>query len=191
MDINKLLDDTKNSITEQLSSNTQTKQSIICSNLENIEALSSNGVSYRKLLELCNISIELKHFHDLIYRAKKKRADTQANASTANAEKTKVMPVKASPQQPPKKENRAISALDASHDEETKQKQTQHEVNPKIISHFSEADWKAIGINNDYLISVLLETDLSPDEVKSWNCPNQIQLSTRISEYRHRKMKRK
>ncbi|HGS4928088.1 TPA: hypothetical protein ACMDRV_004437 [Vibrio parahaemolyticus] len=105
MDINKLLDETKNSITEQLSSNTQTKQSIICSNLENIEALSSNGVSYRKLLELCNISIELKHFHDLIYRAKKKRANTQANASTANTEKTKVMPVKASPQPTPKKEN--------------------------------------------------------------------------------------
>ncbi|EPW1045227.1 hypothetical protein JL830_16425 [Vibrio parahaemolyticus] len=61
----------------------------------------------------------------------------------------------------------------------------------KPRTNFSHSDWKAIGIHNDYLISVLQETDLTPEEVKSWNSPNQIQLSTRINEYRMRKMKRK
>lgn len=63
-------------------------------------------------------------------------------------------------------------------------------LNSKPRTNFSDSDWKAIGIHNDYLISVLQETDLTPEEVKSWNCPNQIQLSTRINEYRMRKMKR-
>lgn len=104
MDINKLLDDTKNSIIAQLSSNTQTKQSIINSNLENIETLSSNGVSYRKLLELCNIPIELKHFHDLIYRAKKKRANNESKTDPLSPERkstsrSSANEQKASPQQ--------------------------------------------------------------------------------------------
>lgn len=63
-------------------------------------------------------------------------------------------------------------------------------LNSKPRTNFSDSDWKAIGIHNDYLISVLQQTDLTPEEVKSWNCPNQIQLSTRINEYRMRKMKR-
>ena len=61
----------------------------------------------------------------------------------------------------------------------------------KPRTNFSDSDWKTIGIHNEYLISVLQETDLTPEKVKSWNCPNQIQLSTRINEYRMRKMKRK
>lgn len=64
-------------------------------------------------------------------------------------------------------------------------------LNSKPRTNFSDSDWKAIGIHNEYLVSVLQETDLTPEEVKSWNCPNQIQLSTRINEYRMRKMKRK
>nr|AKN40868.1 hypothetical protein [Vibrio sp. FF_273] len=164
--LNKLIQDIKNDLDSKL----MTTQGVFCKYISKLIAFKRNGFSYSKMHEHGQFSIGKSHFYNLIHKAKTKRADTQANAA---------------------KENRTISALDASHDEETKQKQTQHEVNPKIISHFSEADWKAIGINNDYLISVLLETDLSPDEVKSWNCPNQIQLSTRISEYRHRKMKRK
>lgn len=164
--LNKLKTDIKNEIEQQGYS----LQSSFTKHVNEIIALKNDGVQYQFIHQKLELDISLSHFHNLLQRAKKKRTDTQSNAT---------------------KENRVTPTLAASYDEKTKQKQTQHEVNPKIISHFSEADWKAIGINNDYLISVLLETDLSPDEVKSWNCPNQIQLSTRISEYRHRKMKRK
>lgn len=73
MNINKLLIETSNNINKLLDLKNRTKQSIINDNLSNIEALSANGVSYRQLLISGNIPIALKHFHDLIYRAKKKR----------------------------------------------------------------------------------------------------------------------
>ncbi|PCD85914.1 hypothetical protein [Vibrio mediterranei] len=73
MNVNKLLIETSNNINKLLDLKNRTKQSIINDNLSNIEALSANGVSYRQLLISGNIPIALKHFHDLIYRAKKKR----------------------------------------------------------------------------------------------------------------------
>ena len=73
----------------------------------------------------------------------------------------------------------------------TKEKEVQTSNQDSVVGCFSDSDWKAIGIHNEYLISLLQETDLTPEEVKAWNCPNEIQLSTRVNEYRMRKMKKK
>ncbi|HGS5816810.1 hypothetical protein [Vibrio diabolicus] len=169
-----------NNINTDISSELYSLQSIFDKYCNEFEELKTLGINHTTIYKQGEFKLSEKHFMNLVNRAKKKKnnkkiassevVDTQSNAT---------------------KENRVTPTLAASYDEKTKQKQTQHEVNPKIISHFSEADWKAIGIHNEYLISILQETDLTPDEVKSWNCPNQVQLSSRISEYRQRKMKRK
>ncbi len=166
MDINKITIETANSIKEKLTQGKRNKQSIIDEHLSDIEILSKSGVSYKELLSSCDVPIALKHFHSLIFRAKKKRKATSIE--------NKVMPIPVT-----------------SSDKVTSQKKLSPDTNLKKTGHFSNLDWEEIGIHNEYLIKVLQETDLTPKEVKSWNFPNQIQLSTRINEYRMRKMKRK
>ena len=77
MDINKLTIETANSIKEKLSQGKRNKQSIVDEHLSAIETLSQFGVSYKQLLSCCDIPIALKHFHSMIFRAKKKQGDVQ------------------------------------------------------------------------------------------------------------------
>ncbi len=58
-------------------------------------------------------------------------------------------------------------------------------------NNYSETDWKPICFFNDHLIQKAIATNLSPDQIKEWQCANEIQLSNRLSEYRQRKMKQK
>lgn len=104
MDINKLLIETSNNINELLSLKNRSKRSIIRENLSNIETLSAHGVSYRQLLISGNIPIALKHFHDLIYSAKKKRANDGSKTVPLSPERkstsrSSANEQKASPQQ--------------------------------------------------------------------------------------------
>ncbi|MFZ6042146.1 hypothetical protein ACOV11_16825 [Vibrio natriegens] len=79
MDINKLTIETANSIKEKLIQGNRNKQSIVDEHLSAIETLSQFGVSYKQLLSSCDIPIALKHFHSMIFRAKKKQDDVQKN----------------------------------------------------------------------------------------------------------------
>ncbi len=162
MDIHNLLNETANKLKEQLALSIQSKQSIISSNLTNIEVLSTYGVSYKKLLEHCENPISLKHFHDLIYRAKKKRAN-EIHAPQPHTTVLSGLPNRYKAKSP----------------------------STSMGQIYSDGDWIAAGVNNDYLLNAVTHTDLTPDEVKSWHCPNTVQLSKRISEYRQRKMRRK
>ncbi|NIY83691.1 hypothetical protein [Vibrio hepatarius] len=167
MDIHNLLNETANKLKAQLALSIQSKQSIISSNLTNIEVLSTYGVSYKKLLEHCENPISLKHFHDLIYRAKKKRANDQGD-----------IPIHAL--QP---HTTVLSGQPNRYKTESP--------STSMVQIYSDAAWMAAGVNNDYLLNAVTHTDLTPDEVNSWHCPNTVQLSKRISEYRQRKMRRK
>nr|WP_319552153.1 hypothetical protein [uncultured Vibrio sp.] len=82
MDINKLTIETANSIKEKLSQGNRNKQSIVDEHLSAIETLSQFGVSYKQLLSSCDIAIALKHFHSMIFRAKKKQGDVQKSDAT-------------------------------------------------------------------------------------------------------------
>ncbi|MCY9876900.1 hypothetical protein OTK59_10080 [Vibrio natriegens] len=82
MDINKLTIETANSIKEKLSQGNRNKQSIVDEHLSAIETLSQFGVSYKQLLSSCDIPIALKHFHSMIFRAKKKQSDGQKSDAT-------------------------------------------------------------------------------------------------------------
>lgn len=103
MNINKLLIETSNNINELLSLKNRSKRSIIRENLSNIETLSAHGISYRQLLISGNIPIALKHFHDLIYSAKKKRANNESKTTSLSSERkstsSSANEQKASPQQ--------------------------------------------------------------------------------------------
>lgn len=160
--LNKLKTDIKNEIEQQGYS----LQSSFTKHVYEIISLKNSGVQYQFIHQKLELGISLPHFHNLLLRAKKKR-----DVSSIEGKYTSTSIISES-----KKINQAQPVLDSQ---------------PKTISNFSSSDWKAIGIHNDHLISRLQETDLTPDEVKSWNCANQIQLSNRISEYRQRKMKRK
>ncbi|HGS5703905.1 TPA: hypothetical protein ACMDOW_004724, partial [Vibrio parahaemolyticus] len=105
--LNKLKSDMKNEIEQQGYS----LQSSFTKHVNEIIALKNDGVQYQFIHQKLELDISLSHFHNLLQRAKKKRADAQSNASITSTEKTKVTPVKASPQPTLKKENRAISAL--------------------------------------------------------------------------------
>ena len=157
----------KSGINADIESKAYSLQSIFSRYLDDIEALKSHGIQYQFIHKHLELGITLPHFHNLLYRAKKKR-----DASAIEGQKVAVSPTPV--------------------DNVKHQKpQPTPETHSKVIGRFSDSDWKAIGIHNEYLISVLQETDLTPEDVKAWNCPNQIQLSTRINEYRMRKMKRK
>ncbi|AXT73014.1 hypothetical protein [Vibrio sp. dhg] len=82
MDINKLTIETANSIKEKLNQGNRNKQSIVDEHLSAIETLSKFGVSYKQLLSSCDIPIALKHFHSMIFRAKKKQGDDQRSDAT-------------------------------------------------------------------------------------------------------------
>jgi hypothetical protein len=89
MDANKLLNDTANNINKELSEMLRSKQSIVSMFLSDIETLSSNGISYRVLLEKGDIPIALKHFQTMIYIAKKKRSpNEQTSTQKPNATST-------------------------------------------------------------------------------------------------------
>ncbi|WP_394142904.1 hypothetical protein [Vibrio chagasii] len=45
------------------------------------------------------------------------------------------------------------------------------------------SEWEKIGINNPRLIKNIERAQLTPDEIKSWNCANEMQISKRITEY--------
>lgn len=45
------------------------------------------------------------------------------------------------------------------------------------------SEWEKIGINNPRLIKSIERAQLTPDEIKSWNCANEMQISKRITEY--------
>ncbi|EJE8675705.1 hypothetical protein M5236_004420 [Vibrio parahaemolyticus] len=161
--VNQLINNVKNDISSGLYS----LQSIFNKYNCEFKALKSLGINYITIYKKGDFELSEKHFMNLI-----NRANHYGSKSTSSVE------------QIVNSEKILLSA-------ETSQPQPELNTQAQTISPFSDADWKAIGIHNDHLISRLQETDLTPNEVKSWNCANQIQLSNRISEYRQRKMKRK
>lgn len=154
MDINKLLIETSNNINELLSLKSRSKRSIISDNLSNIETLSKNGVSYRQLLESGRIPLSLKHFHDLIYSAQKKRTDTKSKISTINLEQKKVTPVKASSLVSLKKENINI------------------------------VEWKMIMPDiSEFLVRDIVEEGYSIQDVEKWISANQLPNSSALRRF--------
>ncbi|MEZ9438310.1 hypothetical protein [Vibrio atlanticus] len=45
------------------------------------------------------------------------------------------------------------------------------------------SEWEKIGINNPRLITNIEKARLTPGEVKSWGCANEMQISKRVTEY--------
>lgn len=148
-------------IKNDLDSKLVTTQGVFSKYISDLNAFKENGFSYSKIYEHAQFSIGKSHFYNLIHKA--------TTQTIASAQSDEVKPQK-----------NTISA--------DKEPST---LKSKPQANFSDSDWEAIGIHNGLLISRLQETDLTPEEVKSWHCPNQIQLSNRISEYRQRKIKRK
>lgn len=72
LDIKTLLEQTTDQIRAELEMGIISKQSIIDCHLLEIEELSKRGVSYKKIIELGNIPLKLKHFYSLIHQAKSK-----------------------------------------------------------------------------------------------------------------------
>ncbi len=51
------------------------------------------------------------------------------------------------------------------------------------VSPVEVSEWEKIGINNPRLISNIEKALLTPDEIKSWGCANEMQVSKRVTEY--------
>lgn len=51
------------------------------------------------------------------------------------------------------------------------------------VDSFDLSEWEKIGINNPRLIKNIAKAQLTPDEVKSWGCANEMQISKRVTEY--------
>ncbi|WP_139151656.1 hypothetical protein [Vibrio cyclitrophicus] len=45
------------------------------------------------------------------------------------------------------------------------------------------SEWEKIGINNPRVIKNIVKAQLTPEEVKSWGCANEMQISKRVTEH--------
>ncbi|ANQ23751.1 hypothetical protein BA893_19125 [Vibrio natriegens] len=145
MDINKLTIETENSIKEKLSQGNRNKQSIVDEHLSAIETLSQFGVSYKQLLSSCDIPIALKHFHSMIFRAKKKQSDGQKSDATGVV-KNEPGPATL-PTQKPQREQQSIDVI----------------------------EWKMIIPDiAEKLVREIVEHGYSIEDVKQWKASNNL-----------------
>ncbi|GAL27780.1 hypothetical protein JCM19239_1501 [Vibrio variabilis] len=165
--INKLIMDIKKDIESQAYS----LQSVFDKHFKTMELLKSQGVKYQYIYQYLALGITRTHFDNLLYRTKKKRKHL-----SNNKEKHSLKNATSST-------NSSIANTEAVQPKEEKE---------KPIHSCLENDFKAVCFNNERLIKRCLETDLSPTDVKNWQCANQFQLSDRLSEYRRKlRLKRK
>lgn len=161
MDVNKLLNVTANNINKELTEMLRTKQSIVNIFLSDIETLSSNGISYRVLLEKGNIPIALKHFQTMIYIAKKKRSLNE----TSN-ERT---------------------YLDEANNEQTQEQRSTATTVAKSLSETKEIDlieWKMIMPDiADKLVHDIVSQGYKIEEVKSWIKEKRLPNSSALRRY--------
>ncbi len=161
MDANKLLSDTANNINKELSEMLRSKQSIVSMFLSDIETLSSNGISYRVLLEKGDIPIALKHFQTMIYIAKKKRSSNQGDNEH--------------------------SCPDASNQEQTPTQTPNTPATAKPLSEVQEIDlveWKMIMPDiAEKLVQDIVKQGYEIEEVKSWIKEKQLPNSSALRRY--------
>lgn len=157
MDANKLLNITANNINKELTEMLRSKQSIVNMFLSDIETLSSNGISYRVLLEKGDIPIALKHFQTMIYVAKKKRLLNEH------------------------------SSFEASNQEQTSTQKTNTTATAKSLSETQEIDlveWKMIMPDiAEKLVQDIVKQGYEIEEVKSWIKEKQLPNSSALRRY--------
>ncbi|UJF17236.1 hypothetical protein L0B53_00215 [Vibrio sp. SS-MA-C1-2] len=51
-------------------------------------------------------------------------------------------------------------------------------------THFTKEDWQYVGITSDYLIKKINSLNITPEQVKSWKCSNEFQITKKVTEYR-------
>ncbi|AIW17485.1 hypothetical protein IX91_25855 (plasmid) [Vibrio tubiashii ATCC 19109] len=135
-------------------------QAVFDRNIESIEALKNDGYSYKAVYSRLGGLIELSHFRDLVYRAKKKRSNTPSSANRLQAKKNQHEQMETLAQED------EMAANEAAHN----------------TSH-TKKDWQKVGVRSEKLISELMGNGITPEMVSKWDCANEMGVSKKLVEY--------
>lgn len=136
-------------------------QAVFDRNIQAIEKLKNEGYSYKAIYSYLDAYLKEKHFRDLIFRAKKKQANSAPGSAASKQQKI------SQPVQPEKANQIEGSATGVVAETGT----------------FSKKDWMKAGVRKENLIDQLNDTDLTPEIVSGWNCANEMQITKRLTEY--------
>lgn len=124
-----------------------------------IQQLKVEGYNYKIINEHLNIGLTDLHFHSLMKRARKKKVHKPNKTSEQHKETTDTTLLAKPKNNVPKSE---------------------------IVDTVSDKEWHNINVRSPYLINRLNGLNIHPNEVKEWNCVNELMVTKRMSEYNTR-----
>jgi hypothetical protein len=146
------IDELVTKIKEEHESGNFSLQAIFNRNVQHIEKLKSEGYSYKTILDKLDIGLRDAHSRDLLRKAKIKNGVVPTKTVSVTTIPVDNKPV---PENPIKGES---------------------------VVNVELSEWEKIGITNPVLIKKINRAQLTPSEIKSWNCANEMQITKRVTE---------